>query len=142
MGFLISTIAPDKTFRLPLLDLPAPEGKQPALLIRYGGEGNDGFRNAMFNFPDFPGKQSVERERMIAREAAPIYAQHLVAGWEDIYEAGSTEPCPFSVEKANELLLQYAERKPSFLLTIRNVALFEPNFRDAARPSASALGKE
>lgn len=124
-------------------------GKTPALLLRYAGEGNPGYTNAVLKNvnDDRSGKAGnkvtltrIETER---EQDVPIFAQHVIVGWEGFFEDDGTE-VKFSPEKAEEFLRMIVQKQPDgssaadVFDKIRSFAKNAENFRGG---DAEALGK-
>jgi len=139
-------ITAERTIRVPL-DLPRYGDGVPTLLCRFAGDGNDAFKNAEFkaarqlaSSPDSAARERVDREL-----DAPIFAEHVVVGWEDIFEDDPTSPhgvkaVAFSVEKCKELLLALASDAPDQFNRVRVLTRNPSLFRDAVA-SGEDLGK-
>lgn len=129
MGFsrLLKPSAPEQTFRLPL-DIDDSRG-QPALILKFGGPGNDAYVNAMYQRAPLPGKASADRDRLDRELDAPVLAETCVAGWEHIYEDNATDVAPFSAAKATEFLLELARERPTLFDTVRRATRTEVLFR-------------
>ena len=148
-GKLLSslTIHRERTHRIALHGLPQFGATPPALLVRFAGEGNVGYERArravveqLSTHPDSPNKAVLLRQKM-----APVFAEHVVSGWEGIYEddgAGGVKPAEFTATAAGELLSELAadaDRADVFGLLYQ--ALDPGNFRDRL-PSPVDVGKE
>lgn len=147
MGFskLLSPmrIPAERTMRIPL-DLPRFGDGVPALICKFAGDGNDAYINAEFKaVRTLAGSSdSATRDRLERELEAAIYAEHVVVGWEHIYEDGpdgGVQLAAFSVVACKEFLVALAEDAPDQFKRIR-MARLPSNFRDLV-VSAEDLGK-
>lgn len=140
------TIHRERSHRIVLHGLPQFGDVRPALLVQYAGEGNVGYERArraaveqISTHPDGPNKAVLLRQLL-----APAFAEHVVTGWEGIYEddaSGGIRPAEFSVDQCKLLLGELAEhpdRADVFGLLYQ--AGDAANFRDPL-PRPDAVGK-
>ncbi|MBA3421651.1 MAG: hypothetical protein H0U12_07130 [Thermoleophilaceae bacterium] len=130
-----------------VLDLPAFGDRAPTLLVRFAGEGNDGYMNESFKAARTLGAGQVTAQRLRTdRELdVPIYAEHVLTGWESVYEDdpehdGKVRPAVFDLAKAQAFLLELAREVPHEFNRMRNFAQSPSNFRTSIA-SAEDLGK-
>lgn len=143
-------VSPIRTARFELNTIESG-GKTPTLILRYAGEGNPGYVNAVLKSVNTDrggktggGKVTEAKIQQDREEDIPLFAQHVITGWEHFYEEdGSASPC--SPAKAEELLRALVERQPDgssasdVFDKIRVFAKNPENFRGVQ--DADGLGK-
>ena len=125
-------------------------GKTPTLLLRYAGEGNAGYTNAVLKLVNEDrggkagGKVSLAKIAADREQDVPIFAQYVIAGWENFHEdSGESAPC--TPDKVEEFLRSLIEKQPDGSTAadvfdkIRAFAKNAENFRGS--PDGDALGK-
>lgn len=130
--------------RIALTGLAQIGDTPPALFVRFAGESNEGYQRAVRGVaerlavhPDTANRALLMRQFM-----APVYAQHVVTGWEGIYEDGADEPAPFSAEKCAEFLSELAKDPDrADVFELLGQASNRAYFRDPL-PSPVSVGKE
>lgn len=136
------TIHRNREHRIVLHGLPQFGAVEPALLVKYAGEGNDGYERErraaveqVSTHPDGPNKAALLRKLL-----APVFAAHVVTGWEGLVEDDGSAPA-FTAEKCGEFLAALAshpDRADVFGLLYQ--ACNAGNFRDPL-PTAVSVGK-
>lgn len=126
------------------------EGRQCVLIVRPAGQPNDSYLNAVFKLPSSSrpnalGQMSVAKMKETQAEYVPIYAKHIVVGWEHVYEDESPDKvAPFSADKALEFLTALTQSppngRPDVFLDLRVFCGNLENFR-APVVGAIELGK-
>jgi hypothetical protein len=93
------------------------DGRQCVLIVRPAAQPNDAYINAAFKLPSSsrPGaaQMSVSRIKETAAEYAPLFARHIIVGWEHVYEDEAPDAvAPFTADKALEFLLALIKPPP------------------------------
>lgn len=140
------TIHRERSHRIVLHGLPQFGDEEPALLVKYAGSGNRGYERGvravqeqLETHPNGPNKATLQRQLI-----APIFAEHVVTGWEGIYEDdgnGGVKPATFSLDSCKALLSELADdHDRADVFWLLNQASNANNFRDPL-PKPSAVGK-
>jgi hypothetical protein len=128
----------ERTARFALDSIALGGEAVPVLLLRYAGDGNAGFENAMAKRR--PALQGATRRQSVDL-LVEIVSAHVVVGWENVIEDDGTKP-EFTSDKAKELLSAIVAGDGG--ITVFNAILAfaqnPENFRGAL-PSVEELGK-
>lgn len=117
-----------------------PNGKNPVLIGRHGGESTPAYANAIL-------KGSVKQQKMVKAgmmtvgmlkqnrdQDRKLYPMHVITGWKDVCD-GSKKPVKFSPEACTEF---FAHLPDDIFDDVRDHYGNPRNFRNAVDPEAAA----
>lgn len=114
------------------------DGKHKVVLvIKYAGESNKHFQNALRRATATlrVGSEDAQRQMMIE-----LFAQHVIIGWEHVVD-DTGAVVPFSPAKCEELLAEVVEQgAQDYVAGLFNYAYNADNFRGAPQLAAGDLG--
>lgn len=118
------------TRQIKLPEISTDPERPLTLIVRAAVSGNRDFANALFKLAQ-PADAATPRDEATARrEIAQLYAGPVIVGWEHVTDGG--EPVPFSIDGAQELVVQLLEHVPDVWgLRVRRYVDDVANFRPA-----------
>ena len=130
-------------FALPLE--AAPGAPQPTLLVRYAGDTNNGWRNAIAKFNAKTGLarkavqgRSREADRLALERDIELYPEHIISGWEGIVDDDGQQ-VSFSREACREFL----EALPQWIFDdVRIFCSTATNFIAGSEPTEEEIGEQ
>lgn len=136
---------PQGTVKFPLEMITLGGEESPVLEMRYAGRSNCGYQSAIIKVANERRNRGATGKITAAKLAADteldarLFAQHVIVGWEHVYEHG--KPVSFTPQKCEELLLELAEHRHDIFLAITTFARDAENFRDVGATAGVELGK-
>lgn len=106
-----------RTARFELNAFESGDGKAPTLILRHAGEGNSAYINAVLRSVNGErsgkagGKVTAQLIREQREELIPLFAHHVITGWEFVYEDDG-KPAECTPAKVEELLRLMCDTQP------------------------------
>lgn len=135
-------VRPETTVRYPLDRLRIGHAEAPVLILKHAGESNVAYRDAMQKFGEtnrHRGLRGVAAIALMRTSEAKIWADTVVAGWENVCEEpGKAAPC--TPAKVEEFLLELQKSRLQIWKAMAAFAENEDNFAEYPSGTAGALG--
>lgn len=136
-------VSADQTARFTIYQWDNPDGSSPTLIVRTASQANRKYFNARLRASGRDASRIragkiddavINKQRDEDRE---LYAKHVIAGWEDVFDA-KNKAVPFSLDACADLMAQL----PSHLFDeLRNFCDSPNNFIDSDAVDTEATAK-